>query len=67
MTKQEFIQHEIHIWGEDHIFDLFDRGFDILPFGNTFRWVRILGSGSQESQVAPLTESNGYASMGKRG
>lgn len=64
MTKQEFINHECHVWGEDHIFDLLERGFTVLPIGNTFRWVRILGN---ESQVAPLTTANEYGMVGRHG
>lgn len=64
MTEQEFINHECHVWGEDHIFDLFERGFSILPFGNTFRWVRIL---NQVDLVQPLTVANERARVPKRG
>lgn len=30
MTKQEFIDHEVSVWGEDYIFDLLDRGYEAV-------------------------------------
>lgn len=30
MTYDEFIQHECHVWGEDYVFDLLDRGYIVV-------------------------------------
>lgn len=40
MTKQEFIQREINIWGVDYIFSLIDRGYDPvqLVIEGKLRW-----------------------------
>lgn len=68
MTKQEFINSEMHKWGEDHIFDLFERGYDILPYNGGWRWVRILNQVSPTTPTnTPLTQGLGCATVGKRG
>jgi hypothetical protein len=34
MTREEFIAKEIATWGEDHIFDLIDRGYVVVELTN---------------------------------
>lgn len=30
MTYEQFIKREMHVWGEDCVFDLFDRGYKVV-------------------------------------
>jgi len=44
MTKQEFIDKEIATWGQDYIFDLIDRGYEVVELVDAhgqmkFSWV----------------------------
>jgi len=45
MTRDEFINHEIHVWGIDYISDLFDKGYEVVALatqdGDT-RWSWLL-------------------------
>lgn len=34
MTRDQFIQREIATWGEDYIFDLIDRGYEVVQLTN---------------------------------
>jgi len=34
MTKQEFINHELDMWGEDEVFNLIDKGFEPVQLLN---------------------------------
>jgi len=44
MTREEFINREIRVWGEDYIFDLLDRGYEVRHLhtpdgGSKWSWV----------------------------
>lgn len=39
MTIETYIQHEIHIWGEEYIFDLLDKGYEVVLTDKGYRWV----------------------------
>ena len=40
MTKQEFINKEMNVWGENYVFDLIDRGYEPveLVVNDKLRW-----------------------------
>lgn len=38
MTREEFINREVAIWGEDYIFDLLDRGYEPKLTSEGWRW-----------------------------
>lgn len=37
MTREQFINREVSVWGEDYIFDLLDRGFEPVLLSNKSR------------------------------
>lgn len=39
MTKEEFINREVYVWGEDYIFDLIDKGYNVIEVNGVFKWV----------------------------
>lgn len=39
MTKDEFLKHEIYVWGEDYIFDLIDRGYSLTQTSAGWKWL----------------------------
>jgi hypothetical protein len=55
MTREEFINREISTWGEDYIFDLFDRGYEVVSLtarnGDT-RWSWVLTTGRVSATLA---------------
>lgn len=44
MTKEQFIKSEIATWGEDYIFDLFERGYTVILVtdGTDTKWIWVL-------------------------
>lgn len=38
MTREEFLTHEIYVWGEDYIFNLIDRGYSLINTTGGWRW-----------------------------
>lgn len=42
MTREDFINREVSIWGEDYIFDLIDRGYEPIELvgndGSKWSW-----------------------------
>ena len=46
MTREEFINREVRVWGEDYIFDLLDRGYEPIlltnPQTTQTRWSWVL-------------------------
>jgi len=40
MTREQFISREIATWGEDYVFDLFERGYVAIQLsnGSRVRW-----------------------------
>jgi hypothetical protein len=40
MTREQFISREIATWGEDYVFDLFERGYVAVQLsnGSRIRW-----------------------------
>ena len=55
MTYQQFMDREIRIWGEDYIFDLFDRGYNVVLTTSGYKW------------VMPLRSETLSATLGSRG
>lgn len=41
MTREEFITHEISVWGMDTVFDYIDRGYEPVLLSNG-RWSWIM-------------------------
>lgn len=39
MTEDEFLKHEIALWGEEYIFDLIDRGYTLKLTTAGYKWV----------------------------
>lgn len=37
-TREDFIKHEISIWGEDYIFDLLERGYVVRLTSDGYKW-----------------------------
>jgi hypothetical protein len=55
MTREEYISHEVAIWGEDYILDLIDRGY--LPVLTTagYKWMVV---SDDEYQAMTGTQRN---------
>lgn len=39
MTREEFLTHEIYVWGEKYIFDLLDKGYSLTHTSGGWRWI----------------------------
>jgi hypothetical protein len=64
MTKDEFIQHEVSVWGEDYIFDLIDRGYEAVEMvvdGSTRWWWKLESSKAVDSTA--LTQAGFCATL----
>ena len=70
MTREQFIAKEVATWGEDYIFDLLDRGYEVveLHMGTQLKWTWLLthapeygtvesGSGAGFTPVFPSTRA----------
>jgi len=55
MTQDQFIQHEIAVWGYEYIHDLLDRGFTPVQVFNSkgaVKWTWILSVKSRVAMVS---------------
>lgn len=39
MTQDEYLKHEIALWGEEYIFDLVDRGYTLKLTTAGWKWL----------------------------
>jgi hypothetical protein len=58
VTMQEFIDKEIAVWGEDYVFDLFDKGYEPIAL------MREMGGIRWSWKLEPLTQPRKYAMVG---
>jgi hypothetical protein len=74
MTREEFINREVATWGEDYIFDLIDRGYEVIQLrnGTQVKWTWVLrgltntppratvsgGSGAGFTPVFPVSSAS---------
>ena len=53
MTREQFIAKEVATWGEDYIFDLLDRGYEVieLRMGTHVKWTWLLTNTEDSATV----------------
>lgn len=51
ISETEFLNREIAVWGEDYVFDLIDRGYELIPLTDSktgsVKWAWIMPCGSR--------------------
>ena len=53
-TREEFITREVRVWGEDYIFDLLDRGYEVAELRDSrgvSKWTWLLTNERQSATV----------------
>ena len=69
LTKDEFLKREIRNFGEDHIFDLIDKGYTIVETDNgTFGWLMPNTAGCVDNglDTGSVMCYDGYAGVSSR-
>lgn len=54
MTREQFVSKEIAAWGEDYVFDLFDKGYVAVELtdGTHTKWTWALTNTNQSATVS---------------
>lgn len=57
MTKDEFIQNEIHVWGDDHIESLLEKGYDVVATSEGWKWIYTPHAVTRTKQLSALSRA----------
>lgn len=56
MTLDEFLKSEIAVWGEDYIFDLLDKGYELTELTDNLtgsvKWAWIMPCAQRENMLS---------------